>query len=55
VVWSMSWTPPSLISLMISCINSPTRKKKFLVGVDELKGWSWSFFFPHWGNCHPMS
>ncbi len=44
VVCSMSWTPPFLTSLMISCIMSPIWTSVFFVEVDELEGWLWFFF-----------
>ncbi len=50
VVWSMNWTPPFLISLMISCIMSPIQANIFSMEVDELEGWLWSFFFSTLGE-----
>jgi len=50
VVWSMNWTPPSLTSLMISCIMSPIRANTFSMGLDELEGWLWSFYFSTLGE-----
>ncbi len=44
VVWSMSWTPP-LTLLMIFYIMSPIWVNMLSMGVDELEGWLWSFFF----------
>ncbi len=50
MVWSMSWTPPSLTSLIISYIMSPIWTSVFSVGVDELEGWLWFFFFSTLGE-----
>jgi len=50
VVWFMSWTPPSLTSLIIFCIMSPIWTNVFFMGVDELQGWLWSFFFSTLGE-----
>jgi len=50
VVWSISWTLPSLTSLMIFCIMSPIWANVFSMGVDELEGWLWFYLFFHIGG-----
>jgi len=50
VVWSMSWTPLSLILLMIFCIMSPIWASIFSMEVDELEGWLWHFYFSTLGE-----
>ncbi len=54
VVWFMSWTPPSLTSLMISLCH-PFKQMFFLWRSMNLKVGCDLSLFPHWARYHPIS